>query len=114
MVSDKRQVKEVGGKEGRVSAYSSRAIESLHLGGESVVAGKRGNCPHDICEQEAEGALVLSCKIVFRLRSQVMELCHPQLGWSSHLCQEEETGNSLTDTGRGFPCVSEGVLILSS
>lgn len=54
MVSDKRQVKEVGEKEGHVSAYSSRAIESIHLGGESVVAGKRDNWSHYICEQEAE------------------------------------------------------------
>lgn len=32
MVSDKRQVKEVGGKEGYISAYSSRAIESFGRG----------------------------------------------------------------------------------
>lgn len=31
-VSDKRQVKEVGGKEGYISAYSSRAIESFWWG----------------------------------------------------------------------------------
>lgn len=31
-VSDKRHVKEVGGKEGCVSAYSSRTIESIQCG----------------------------------------------------------------------------------
>lgn len=100
-----------GREEGCVSAHGARAIWSIMAGRHGGGRERQLAASHLRAGSRMKaGAQLRSGSFLFGLRSQSMLWYHPQLGWSSHLSQEEETRNSLTDTPRGLPRVCRGIL----